>query len=256
MPSPKEHALDLYMSGIRDGDAQAALERNIGDRYTQHSTGVKDGKDGFLEFFQPFLERNPVREMEVLHALQDGPHVFVHVYQKLNGGEAEWVTMDFFDTDAEGRIVEHWDTIAAYVAETKSGGSTIDGTRDITDLDQTAANRAVVADYIETCFVQQKIERLDDFVADSYTPHSAEVAGGRDGLRTVLTNTKDPLRETENVLLVAEGNFVAALNREVWGDHEFCVADLFRLDGGKIVEHWDNIEPVPPRDTWANSGKF
>ena len=32
--------------------------------------------------------------------------------------------------------------------------------------------------------------------------------------------------------------------------------DLWRLEDGLIVEHWDNVEPVPPREEWANSGKF
>jgi len=44
-----------------------------------------------------------------LRALEDGQYVFLHVFQSLNNGEAEWVTTDFFDTDEDGKIVEHWD---------------------------------------------------------------------------------------------------------------------------------------------------
>ena len=39
--------------------------------------------------------------------------VFCPAYQSLNDGEAQWVTMDTFYTDAAGLILEHWDTIAA-----------------------------------------------------------------------------------------------------------------------------------------------
>lgn len=35
--------------------------------------------------------------------------MFVHVHQYLNGGEAQWVTIDTFRADENGRIVEHWD---------------------------------------------------------------------------------------------------------------------------------------------------
>lgn len=257
MPSPKDHAIDLYMGAIRDGDAEAALDRNIGDRYTQHSTGVKDGKQGFLEFFQPFLERNPVREMEVVRALEDGAYVFLHVYQKLNGGEAEWVTMDFFDSDADGKIVEHWDVISPYVAKNPSGRSNIEGPVEITDRNHTAANKEVVAGFIQTCLVEGQAARMEEFIKpDTYIQHNTDVGDGIDGLRALLNDADQPLRYSENVLLVGEGNFVAALNRVTWGGQELCVADLFRLEGGKIVEHWDNIEPVPPREDWANSGKF
>lgn len=43
-----DHAAGLYLDGIRDGHLREALDRHVGARYTQHSTGVADGKEGFL----------------------------------------------------------------------------------------------------------------------------------------------------------------------------------------------------------------
>ena len=60
------NATALYMEGIRDGDVRAAVEAYTGDRYTQHSTGVADGVEGFVEFFNPFVENNPVRDIQVV----------------------------------------------------------------------------------------------------------------------------------------------------------------------------------------------
>ena len=40
------------------------------------------------------------------------------------------------------------------------------------------------------------------------------------------------------------------------GDKEVAVFDIFRLENGLIVEHWDNREEIAPREAWANSGKF
>jgi predicted SnoaL-like aldol condensation-catalyzing enzyme len=105
------HARALYLEGIRDGHARAAVTKYTGDRYTQHSTGVRDGVEGFVEFFEPFLARNPKRDIEVVRGIEDGQFVFVHVHQSLNDGASEWITMDFFDTDENDRIVEHWDVI-------------------------------------------------------------------------------------------------------------------------------------------------
>ena len=106
-------ATALYMEGIRDGNARLAVETYTGDRYTQHSTGVRDGVEGFVAFFEPFLERNPDRDIRVIRGWEDGQYVFVHAFQSLNGGESEWVTTDFFDTDENDKIIEHWDVIAA-----------------------------------------------------------------------------------------------------------------------------------------------
>jgi hypothetical protein len=64
MNAPLDNAKALYLEAIRDGDAAAAIERYSGSRYTQHSTPVKDGKDGFVEFFDDFHRRNPVRDVE------------------------------------------------------------------------------------------------------------------------------------------------------------------------------------------------
>lgn len=255
MPSAREHAIDLYMGAIRDGDARAALERNTGARYTQHSTGVKDGKEGFLEFFEPFLERNPVRDMQITRALQDGPYVFVHCYQNLNKGQAEWVTMDFFDSDADGKIIEHWDCIEAYTAANPSGRSMVDGPTEVVDLERTASNKAHVLEFIQICLEEGLVARAGEFT-NGYIQHHAHLGDGIEGLQSLVNNPDIGLKYLETPLCVAEGNFVATLSRVSYAGKDLCVADLFRLEEGRIVEHWDVIEPVPPKAEWANSGKF
>ena len=53
-----ENAMSLYLDSIRVGKARAAVTKYTGARYTQHSTAVKDGVEGFVEFFEPFISRN------------------------------------------------------------------------------------------------------------------------------------------------------------------------------------------------------
>lgn len=102
-----ENAKNLYMEGIRDGNPVEAIHKYTGDRYTQHSTPVKDGREGFIEFFNDFIERNPVREIEIIRGFEDGRYVFVHAIQNLNRGQYRYITADIFDTDEQGKIVEH-----------------------------------------------------------------------------------------------------------------------------------------------------
>lgn len=50
----------------------------------KHSTGVKDGKEGFANFFTDFFKRNPKREIKIVRAFEDGNFVFLHVHQNLS----------------------------------------------------------------------------------------------------------------------------------------------------------------------------
>lgn len=257
MPTAKDNAISLYMEGIRDGNARAAVTAYTGARYTQHSTGVADGIEGFVAFFEPFIARNPRRDIRIIRALQDGPHVFLQAYQDINNGEARWITTDFFDSDANGKIIEHWDVIAPVAPPNPSGRTQWDGPTDITDRENTDTNRALVKAFVQTCLVDRHLDRATDFIhPDLFVQHNPNMADGLETFLASFSAEDSPLSFQECVLAVAEGNFVATLNRAQRGTQDLCQVDLFRVERGMIVEHWDNSEPVPLRENWVNSGKF
>ncbi len=252
-----DNAINLYMEGIRDGNAREAVTKYTGARYIQHSTGVRDGVEGFVEFFEPFLERNPVRDIRVLRAIEDGSYLFVHAYQSLNNGEAEWVTTDFFDTDENGKIVEHWDVISEFAPETPSGHTSVDGSTEISDLDKTKENKQLVRDFVQDVLIGENPERIDDYISSvTYIQHNAEVPDGLEHFRPLVMAEDRPLRYDEIVLLVGQGNFVATLCKASWEGQPVAQVDIFRIEHGLLVEHWDNAEPVPVEEEWVNSGKF
>ncbi|MEM1041961.1 MAG: nuclear transport factor 2 family protein [Bacteroidota bacterium] len=251
-----DHAKALYLEGIRDGRAREAVTRYTGDRYTQHSTGVRDGVEGFVAFFEPFIQRNPIRDIEIVRGIEDGRYVFVHAYQSLNNGAAEWVTTDFFDTDSDDLIVEHWDVIAPYVAETPSGHTSVDGPTEIEDLDQTEANKALVRSMTEDLLTPgERSPRAADYIAQDIVQHDADLADGLDAFRAML-RSPDRLQYHEIFLLVGQGNFVATLCRASRGDQEVAQVDLYRIDGGMVAERWTNAEDVPAAADSVNGGKF
>lgn len=109
-----ENAKKLYIRGIEKGEIEEVQKYYMGNTYTQHSTGVPDEKEGFKVFFNDFFKRYPERKIEIVRAIEDGNYVFLHVHQYLNGGASQWITADMFKTDAEDRMIEHWDVIDYY----------------------------------------------------------------------------------------------------------------------------------------------
>ncbi len=252
------NATQLYMEGIRDGNARAAVTKYTGARYTQHSTGVRDGVEGFVEFFEPFIARNPKRDIQIVRGWVDGQYVFVHAYQSLNDGEWQWVTTDFFDTDENDKIIEHWDVIAAYSDNTPSGHTSVDGATEIVDLDKTEANKALVRSMVaDVLMAGGDPTRIDEYVsAETYIQHNSDVPDGLEHFKALALAENKPLIYTEIVLVVGSGNFVATLCRAEWEGAPYAQVDIFRIEDGLIVEHWDNAEAIEPEETWVNSGKF
>jgi len=257
MSAKLDHALGIYLEGIRDGRVREAITAHTGARYTQHSTGVADGPEGFIEFFEPFIERNPNRQIEVVRTIEDGRYVFVHVYQSLNDGEAEWITTDLFDTDGDDKIIEHWDVISAFEGVGPSGNTQIDGTSDISDLELTEFNKAQVRLFMTEVLQNGDFDRFDDYVAEDLIQHAAGLENGRDACRARIEEAHDAGVECEFVFkVIGQGNFVATYSKSVMDDEAVAVFNIWRLDQGRIVEHWSNAETIPPRDQWGNSGKF
>ena len=184
--------------------------------------------------------------------------MFVHAYQSLNDGEAEWVTLDFFDTDEDDRIIEHWDVIAEYSSSTPSGHTSVDGPTEVADLDRTDENKALVRALVEDVLMTGgNPHNIDRYISSmQYIQHNREVADGLEHFRALALDPDRRLSYDEIVLLVGQGNFVATLCRANWEGAPYAQADLFRIEDGLVVEHWDAAEPIGPEEEWANSGKF
>ena len=260
MTAKLDNAKALYLEGIQQGRAREAVERYTGDRYTQHSTGVRDGVEGFIEFFEPFIERNPIRDIQVVRGIEDGDFVFLQAAQSLNDGESRWVTADMFATDADDRIVEHWDVIAEMVDDTVSGHSQLDGPTDVTDLDLTDSNKDVVAAFVDDVLMNGRAERITDYISSqTYTQHNPLAGDGIDGMTALVEQMAEagtPMLYKYVFKILGQGNFVVSYCLAQIGDEDYAVFDLFRLEDGLIVEHWDTMEPLPRGAALVNRGKF
>ena len=115
----KQNAIDFYRMAYL-GDPIRAVELYVGAEYIQHNPMVGDGKQPFIDYFTRMAQEYPDKEIEFVRAVAEGDLVAVHTYQVWPGDE-DYVTMDFFRFDENGKIVEHWDAIQQVPAETASG---------------------------------------------------------------------------------------------------------------------------------------
>ena len=135
----------------------------------------------------------------------------------------------------------------------------IDGPTEITELDKTADNKALVTDFVDAILVRGDMKRLGEFiVGDNYTQHNSEIADGLSGLSAAFEAmaAQGITVKYETVhKVIAEGNFVFTMSEGVFGGAPTAFFDLFRVENSKIVEHWDIVSEIP--DTMAHdNGKF
>jgi predicted SnoaL-like aldol condensation-catalyzing enzyme len=115
----KQNAITFYRTAYL-GDPTKAVELYVGAEYTQHNPLVADGKDAFIEYFDEMARQYPEKGIEFVRTIAEGDLVALHTHQTWPGGQ-QYVTMDFFRFDPEGKIVEHWDSIQEVPNETKNG---------------------------------------------------------------------------------------------------------------------------------------
>ncbi len=236
-----------------------SIDSNFAEPYIQHNQQVPSGLDGLKGLAGQAIANNPSFEYEMVRSFADGDIGFVHgIYTGF--GPAPLVAFDVFRVK-DGKIVEHWDNLMPVTEPNPSGHTHTDGPIEVTDGDKTDANRALVKDFIDTVLVGGAFDKLPTyFDGDNYIQHNANIADGLSGLAAgleAMAKAGLSMRFVKNHMVLAEGNFVLAVSEGAIGDKPMAFYDLFRVENGKIAEHWDVIAPILPASEAANgNGKF
>lgn len=117
----KTRAIEFYRMAY-EGSPQQAADTYIGKEYIQHNPDVEDGLEGFIRYFDRMHIDFPKKCIRFLRAVQEDNLVALHTHQTWPGKE-EYITMDFFRFDQDGKIVEHWDSIQLIPKESKNGNT-------------------------------------------------------------------------------------------------------------------------------------
>ncbi|MDP8983756.1 MAG: TIM barrel protein [Pseudomonadota bacterium] len=261
----KAHAARLARGPARYTAAQTAANKAVGggiqkmmlvdkkvdealqtfsDAYLQHNPFMEAGK-GALRDFKSWAV--PMANTTLLRVVADGDLVLTHLTVAGFGPNPRMVFFDVYRID-DGKIVEHWDTNQFTRPPNPSGHTMIDGPTEVTDHDKTDANRALVNAYMDQVAVPGRYEKLAEFWRDDLIQHNPLMADGIRGFldyRAAAPEVNVPTRYTKRHFTIAEGNFVLTTAEVDVGGTAYALYELWRVQEGKIAEHWDVMQRIP-----------
>jgi predicted SnoaL-like aldol condensation-catalyzing enzyme len=249
----KEQVIAL-LSSIQSGDPSAASIINQ-EKFIQHDLSEADGVAGFAAVLAQ-LPKGSAR-VHVVRAFEDGEFVFTHTEYNFFGPKIGFDVFRF----ANGKIVEHWDNLQETSASPNPSGRTMtDGPTDAGDTKVTEDNKALVRAFLNDVIVNGHADKVPAYLSPDFHQHNPLEADGIGGLGAFLQSQAaagTPLTFTRVHSVYGEGSFVLSASEGSFKGQLSAFYDLFRVDGGKIVEHWDTIQTIPPRSEWKNgNGKF
>jgi predicted SnoaL-like aldol condensation-catalyzing enzyme len=252
--SVQKHQVVALLKSIETGDPAPAAVVNPA-KYIQHNLAVGDGLEGLgavLAQLPPGSAR-----VNTMRVFQDGDFVFAHTDYDFFGPKIGFDVFRFED----GRIVEHWDNLQETAGPNPSGRTMIDGPTDAGDPGRTVANKALVKAFVDDVLVGGHFDRLPAYIAgDDYAQHNPGIADGLSGLGAAvqaMAAAGVTMKYDRVHAVLGEGDFVLTASEGAFGGRHVAFYDLFRVRDGRIVEHWDTIESIPPRSEWKNAnGKF
>ena len=241
------------------GDTEKAKEL-LTPGYIQHNLAYGTGADAFVGSVA-YLGSAPVKTtVNNIRAYEDVDNVFLQTVYNF-AGMGEQVAFDVFRFDADGKIAEHWDNLAAKADPNPSGHTQIDNVAPVKDLDKTEANRELVKNFLYDVMQGNNPQKTPEyFDGDKYIQHNTGIADGLSGLGAALASLAEAgiqMIYTTVHQVLAQGDYVLAISEGTFGGAPTSYYDLWRVENGKIAEHWDVMETIADKETWQNSnGKF
>ena len=119
------------------------------------------------------------------------------------------------------------------------------------DAKQMEENKKIVAEFYDAALNQKDFEKASKYLGSRYTQHNPNAADGPEGLKGFLAFLKDkfPNNRSEIKRIFADGDYVIVHVHAVRepGTRGNAIIDIFRLENGKVVEHWDAVQPIPEK---------
>jgi len=121
---------------------------------------------------------------------------------------------------------------------------------------QQEANKKIVVDFYDKAINQKDFDAASKYMGARYTQHNPNAADGPEGLKAFLQFLKEkfPASRSEIKRVFADGDYVILHVHAVRepGTRGSAIVDIFKLENGKVVEHWDVVQPIPEKAANTN----
>jgi predicted SnoaL-like aldol condensation-catalyzing enzyme len=120
----------------------------------------------------------------------------------------------------------------------------------------TKSNKDIVLEVLRRSFIERDRTVVADYFGANYKQHNPAIADGPSAIAKMIPTLTGLTYELG--MAVADGDLVMVHGRYTgWGPKPMVAVDIFRLEAGKVVEHWDVLqEEVPVADTVSGNAMF
>ena len=184
------------------------------------------------------IAEGPFARTEVvdIQVLPLGNGIFAVSWQEKDG--ATVTNLQDFDRE----VVHSFATLPGGPFLRMSGTFTITRPADRASDDRPQRNKALVLEAMTSLFQRHDATAVERLYAADYIQHNPTIPQGREALRALVAGLS-PAVFYEPGMVVAEGDRVAIHGRiSGWGEAPQVVVDLFRIEGGRLAEHWDVMQ--------------
>ncbi|MDQ0600919.1 putative SnoaL-like aldol condensation-catalyzing enzyme [Streptomyces canus] len=244
---------ERVLKGVFERGDTKVVDRFVRPDYIQHNPFAPDGAETLKGLATSVHAQFPDAVYGIKRVLSEGDLVLVHSNVVLTPGDRGQAVFDIFRFQG-GKIAEHWD-VGQAVPESSVNGNDMFSTVSWPRTTEpgpgflTGYNKKLVTAAFDQLLVKKDLSAIDRYWGPEYHQHNPGIADGVAGVKSGLGGyfKAFPELKVEPKRVIAEGDLVAVHSHYIPapGERGQAVVDLFRVRGGKIVEHWDVLQDVP-----------